>query len=304
MAEVYYSIKLAAKKSGLSPHVIRVWEKRYGAVSPNRSQSNRRRYTEAEVERLHLLSNATRAGHRIGDIANLGDDKLRQLVPARAPHAPAEPRPRPALPIDAAMQAVQEYDPIALVRILDHSSVSHGQHGLLQNLIGPLAQLIGVRWQEGAMSAAHEHFATATIRGYLLRNSPPFAENPNAPRLLVATPAGQLHELGAAIAAAAARAAGWAITYLGANLPAADIASAAVQHKVAAVALSIVYPGDDANLPGELHALRRLLPAEVRLIAGGRAAGSYATVLQEIGATHAIELDALYSFLDRTQPRP
>jgi methylmalonyl-CoA mutase cobalamin-binding domain/chain len=304
MAEVHYSITFAAKKSGLTAHVIRVWEKRYKAVSPNRSQSNRRRYSDVEIARLRLLSTATKAGHRIGDIAKLADEKLERLVLESAQEAPAISHRRPLTPdlAESALQAVRDFDAAAMLRILERSSVSFGQHGLLQNMIGPLANRIGILWQEGAMTAAHEHFATATIRGYLLKNSHPFAENSGAPRLIVVTPSGQLHELGAAIVAAAARDVGWAITYLGSNLPASEIASAAVLHNADAVALSIVYPGDDANLPAELRSLRKLLPAEIRIIAGGRAAESYAAALEEIGATRTTDLNALYTFLDRTRP--
>ncbi len=304
MAEFQYSITLAAKKSGLSAHVIRVWEKRYNAVSPNRSQSNRRRYSDAEIARLRLLSIVTKAGHRIGDVARLTDEKLQRLVLESVQETPAISRRQPTVtdPTEAALQAVREFDAMALLRILERASVSFGQHGLLQNVIGPLANRIGMLWQEGTLTAAHEHFATATIRSSLLKNSAPFAENSSAPRLIVVTPSGQLHELGAAIVAAAARDVGWAITYLGPNLPAPEIASAAVRHNADAVALSIVYPGDDANLPDELRSLRKLLPTEIRIIAGGRAAESYAAALDEIGATRTTDLNALYTFLDRTRP--
>ena len=84
----------------------------------------------------------------------------------------------------------------------------------------------------------------------------------NAPRIIVATPAGQLHELGAVIVKDAAAQIGWHTTYLGASLPAAEIAGAAVQNRAVVVALSIVYPEDDPDLPQELISLRRFLPPE------------------------------------------
>ena len=80
MSEIQHSIKFAARKSGLTPHVIRVWEKRYDAVSPNRTDTNRRLYSEAEIERLTLLKTATHGGHSIGNIARLPIEKLKALV--------------------------------------------------------------------------------------------------------------------------------------------------------------------------------------------------------------------------------
>src|SRR6187455_2962557 len=87
MDEIQHSIKVAAKRCGLSTHVIRIWEKRYDAVSPNRTDSNRRLYCEDEIERLNLLRLATVAGHSIGNIARLSTDKLKTLVPPSAPEA-------------------------------------------------------------------------------------------------------------------------------------------------------------------------------------------------------------------------
>src|SRR3954453_16918076 len=87
-------------------------------------------------------------------------------------------------------------------------------------------------------------------------------------QLVVATPNGQLHELGALLASAAASNLGWLVTYLGASLPAAEIAGAARQNQARAVALSLVYPEDDQKLEGELFRLRESLPAEVTLLVG------------------------------------
>jgi methylmalonyl-CoA mutase cobalamin-binding subunit len=83
------------------------------------------------------------------------------------------------------------------------------------------------------------------------------------------------------------------VLYLGANLPAADIAHAAVQNSARAVALSIVYPGDDDSLPGELALLRRLVPAGIDIIAGGAAAPAYRAVLDTVGI---IQLENLHTF--------
>jgi methylmalonyl-CoA mutase cobalamin-binding subunit len=104
--------------------------------------------------------------------------------------------------------------------------------------------------------------------------------------------------LGALLAGAAAANLGWRVTYLGAALPAAEIAGAARQGHARAVALSLVYPEDDARLADELARLRELLPSEVTLLVGGRAAPAYRATLVRIGATVADDLKALCSTLD------
>ena len=85
-----YPIKVAVRRTGLTAHAIRVWEKRYSAVTPVRTPTNRRLYSEADIERLQLLRRATLAGHSIGQIAGLPIDDLRTLV-AREEAAPARP---------------------------------------------------------------------------------------------------------------------------------------------------------------------------------------------------------------------
>ena len=80
MTEVHHGIKMVARRTGLSAHVIRIWEKRYGAVEPARSGTNRRLYSESQIERLGLLRDVTRAGHSIGLVANLGTEELRKLA--------------------------------------------------------------------------------------------------------------------------------------------------------------------------------------------------------------------------------
>lgn len=300
MAEVQHSIKVAARKTGLSPHVIRVWERRYDAVSPDRTDSNRRLYSEAEIERLQMLRNATLAGHSISHIAKLPIEQLRQLsadVVANQPTAPTSTPPTAFLV--EATAAIRTHDTAKLESVLAQAALRLGFHGLLEQMVAPLATHIGELWAEGKLTAAHEHYASAVIRNFLIRNSQPFAPAKNAPTLVVATPAGQLHELGAVMVAAAANNLGWRVVYLGTALPALEIAGAALSNQARAVALSIIFPADDPNLPGELQTLRRHLPATVSLIVGGRSADGYADTLREIAAQHAPNLTEFSRLLDQ-----
>lgn len=302
MSEIQHSIKIAARRSGLSAHVIRVWERRYDAVSPNRTDTNRRRYSEEEIERLCLLRAVVQAGHSIGDVAKLSDAKLRELL-SESPPLVSLSEEQGALTVAQAIkesvQAIERLNAAELEEVLGRGAVNFGQHGLLQKVIGPLAQQVGDLWREGVITAAHEHFASAVIRNFLVRNSKPYALNGNTPVLVVGTPTGQLHELGAVMVAAAANDMGWRVIYLGTSLPAVEIAGAAIQNHARAVALSIVFPTDDSNLPQELRNLRKHLPKEMGIIAGGRAAEAYAATLAEIGATKIKDLRAFYSLLEQ-----
>lgn len=304
---VQYSIRVAARRSGLTPHVIRVWERRYGAVEPNRTGTNRRLYSDADIERLSLLKHAIAAGHRIGNIARLEQDQLQRIVRESltdrpAPTASTDPANsqsrEPHLLTRACLDAVRNMDAGALEESLTHSLVLLGHQGMLRNVVAPLTHIIGALWREGTLTAAHEHFASASLKVFLAHASRPFSPTNGAPLLLVTTPTGQLHELGAIIIRSAAENAGWNVSYLGPSLPAAEIAGAAMQKNARAVALSIVYPTDDSALPGELELLRKLLPRQIRIIAGGRAAGAYRESLDKIGALLLDDLEHFARTLD------
>lgn len=301
MSEVQHSIKIAARKSGLTAHVIRMWERRYNAVSPDRTDTNRRRYSDSEVERLTLLRAATQAGHNIGSIAKLPVEKLREFAAEEIPATPPVVRRSGATAAQAvatAVSAIEKLNSTELETILGRAAVAFGQHGLLERVVAPLAQKVGELWRDGSITAAHEHFASAVIRNFLFQTSKAYAANGAAPVLVVGTPAGQLHELGAVMVAAAANDLGWRVLYLGTSLPAVEIAGAAIQNKARAVAMSIVYPDDDPNLAPELQSLRKHLPAETKLITGGRAAESYGATLDALGAIRTRELSELYQILE------
>lgn len=303
MAETHQAIRVVARRTGLSAHVIRIWEKRYGAVEPERTDTNRRLYSDEQIERLSLLRDITQSGHSISHVAKLPTDKLRGL--ARESHgangSPARAlAPAPGAPafLDECVAAVKSLSAQALEDTMQRAATELGAQGLLQRVVAPLVQTLGDLWRDGTITAAHEHFASAVIRIFLGHAARPFAGTDSAPVLVVATPAGQIHELGALLVAAAAANLGWHVTYLGASLPAAEIAGATRQNRARAVALSLVYPEDDPRLEGELTRLHESLPPEVTLLVGGRAMPAYQEVLARISATQVKDLSHLSSTLD------
>ncbi|HEX7863172.1 MAG TPA: MerR family transcriptional regulator [Verrucomicrobiae bacterium] len=303
--EPIHSIQMAARRAGLSPVLIRAWEQRYSAVSPNRSATKRRLYSEAEITRLSLLKQVTDAGHSIGQVARLPDEQLRELLAQRtAPEQNTKllaPRESTEAWLNESLVAVRELDAFRFDQALKSASSVLGIQGVLVRIIAPLAETIGEWWRDGKITAAHEHFGTALMRDFLGDLRKPFAGAERSPTLIVATPAGQLHEMGALMAGALAANLGWRVTQLGASLPAAEIASAARQQNARAVALSIVYPEDDPSLPAELHSLRDLLPSETKIIAGGRAAKAYRETLNQISATSVEDLAQLGIALDQVR---
>ncbi|MCU0788796.1 MAG: MerR family transcriptional regulator [Verrucomicrobia bacterium] len=303
MAEAIHTMRMVSKRTGLSPHVIRVWERRYGAVNPARTSTNRRVYHEADVERLKLLHQATQIGHSIGQAVTLSNERLKELV-NDAPPPPAvgagdrNSNLGPSTHVARCLAAVKSMDAQALNQELESAVLELGTQGLLTQVAARLGQQVGDLWRAGEITAAHEHFLSASLRNFLGRHSQQFSASAPAPAIIIATPSGQIHELGAVLVAAAANNLGWRAIYLGTSLPAAEIAGAAREQRVRAVALSIVYPEDDPALPGQLRQLKQYLPENIELIVGGRGAPAYAATLVEIGARVANKLEDLFPTLE------
>lgn len=304
MDEPSYSIKSVAERTGLSPHVIRVWERRHRAVTPWRTESGRRLYSEREVARLDLLRRLTESGHGIGSLVRFSEEKLNGLLAADStvPLARDTATETEEGLLTGALAAVRMMDESSLERVLEKGELAFGAQGVLRRLVGPLATEIGSLWRDGEITAAHEHFATAVIRLILRRGARQFATSMTAPEIVVATPAGQIHELGALMVASSAANLGWRVLYLGAGLGAAEIAGAVRLRKARALALSVVYPEDDAELTMEFTRLRELLP-DTPIIVGGRATGGYGDALKRIRAQVVDEISGLGDILDNLRRR-
>lgn len=303
-----HPIRVAVRRTGLSAHVIRVWEKRYQAIVPVRSPANRRLYSDADIMRLWWLRQAVRSGLRIGKIARRTTEELARLANARGVAPPSSQGPateaaadkddrQSAFFLEQALQAVIGLNPVVLEEQLLRTSVQMSQRRLLQEVVHPLMERIGDLWHHGALRIADEHMATAVVRSFVGNFIAGCQVPAAAPHALATTPEGQMHEIGALLASAVAAAEGWNSTYLGPNLPAEEIAGAAARKGARAVLLSIVHPEDDPRLGNELVKLRRLLGRDAVLLAGGRAARNYSRFLNRAGAVTLNSLGDLFDFL-------
>lgn len=304
MNDALHPIQLVARLTGLSTYVIRIWEQRYSAVEPRRTGSNRRLYSQADIDRLSLLRDLTQSGHSIGQVARLPMDKLKELAAESPVPGASAATSRPETGVDERMigsciSAIDALDSNSLGEALRLGARRFGAQGVLHKVVSPLVNIVGDRWRDGSLSAAGEHFASSAVRDFLTGLARPFGGDSVAPAVVAATPAGQLHELGVHLVCAVAANLGWRVVNLGASLPALEIAGAADTARARVVALSIVYPVDDPDLPDQLRTLRSSLSQGVALIAGGRAARAYESVLDEIGAEIVDDLGELGAVLDR-----
>lgn len=296
-------VRIVCERTGLTPDLLRAWERRYRAVAPARSPGRQRLYSEADVERLELLVKALKGGRQISRIAPLPNAELREIIAAdgRAAerHRPIRGDSAVESALSDALIAIERFDGVALEQILRKAALSLTADDVLDQVIGPLLFTIGSLWHQGHLAPANEHLASTTIHRVLTWMSEHTAPTRGAPVLLVGTPANQVHELGAMLAATTASGHGWRVVYLGASLPAEELARAAAHSGADAVALSVVFPTADPTMADELRRLRAALPSRVSLVVGGSGAPSYAAVLAEIGADVLPSLASLRDWLRR-----
>ncbi|MEM9555539.1 MAG: MerR family transcriptional regulator [Acidobacteriota bacterium] len=307
-----HPIRVVARRTGLKADLIRAWERRYAAIEPERTPGGHRFYSDRDIDRLLLLRQATSGGRTIGQVAAYNDEQLRALVTedrqanaaaaarraaaevfddsngsptedasGTVPSAPPAPLEVTSTPeVERCLDAVRQLDARALRFVLERSAVELGWSRVLSELVHPLMARIGELWHRGDLREVQEHLASFEIRLFvedMMRRATPA---PHGPRLVVTTPSGQRHEVGALMAAATAALEGWDVTFLGADLPAAEIAGAALMLKARAVALSLSATDEAPRLAAELTELRRLLGRGVPLLVGGQAAGHFADTLR------------------------
>lgn len=299
-------IQRASQASGVSQHVIRIWERRYKALSPSRTCTNRRMYCDEAVLRLRLLRVLTENGHRIGRVAGLCTKELEDLVnklPAETVAALQGGWQTPEQFIEASIEAAKKYDADALRGVLLHALRLFGRDGMLHQILCPLTVKVSEEWQRGSLRPGHERIITEVIRSLLLRPSDTGGQGGrDAPEIVVASLTGEAHEIGALLVAASARDLGWQVTYLGPSLPAEEIVACAIARKVRAVGLSIVFPEECPVIKDKLRRLRELLPAGTHLVVGGCAAESYrCCVPAELGVLWANCLHGLDEALLKVQ---
>jgi DNA-binding transcriptional MerR regulator len=252
-----FPMRAVTRETGLSPDVVRAWERRYNAIAPARTAGNARRYSSADVARLARLKRAVDAGHSISSVAGLSDDELAALV-ERAEAAQAS---GPSELVERYLAAVARFDRAGAESLLARGAQLASMRETVLSIVAPILREVGERWLAGSFSVAQEHLVTAQVRalvGTLLRTANVAA---GAPRVLVGAPQGQLHEVGAMVAAVLAVERGVEPIYLGPDVPWAELAPAAHAARAGLVVLSMVLLPSGAAERNEHRELTRLAKA-------------------------------------------
>jgi DNA-binding transcriptional MerR regulator/methanogenic corrinoid protein MtbC1 len=265
-----YTIKQAALRSGVNVALLRAWERRYGIVEPTRTESGYRLYDDEAIERLRAMRTLVDAGWSARQAAERvasGElDDLEELadVTVTGPGS-----------TDISgdfVRAAAAIDPIGIERALDDMFATGSFERVVEDRLYPALHALGDAWAAGEVDVAGEHAASAAaIRrlGMAFEASGRGPFTASAP-LLVGLPPGTRHEVAALAFASAARRAGLAVVYLGADVPVESWVAAVDRTGARGVAIGAVIDRDVAAADDVIRALREAHPNLVIGVGGAR----------------------------------
>jgi methanogenic corrinoid protein MtbC1 len=280
------SIGALARAVGIPVETLRTWERRYGVPAPERTESGHRRYSMATLAHLRLARAAIQQGHRASTALLASEPELHALLATQgtAPDLVLQAdtdrgaRRRPShLPDDTSardtierwLELIKRFDGRSLDRELRASLGAFGALRFLEQRLAPLINALGERWSLSQVGVRHEHFASERLQEFLGRHWQPLSDAATGPIAICATPSGERHTLGLHMAAFTLALNNVRVVFLGADLPAHEIAQAVHQHAARAAVLSAACGADQQRVHEECAALRTALGHDACIIAGG-----------------------------------
>lgn len=249
-----------SRRLGVSDHVLRAWETRYGLLRPVRSAGGFRLYSEADAGRVRRMQALLGRGLSAAEAARAVVDE--DGAPAGSLAAPADAPVTSAAPGDLAgflRTALESFDEPAAQAILDRLISELSTSAVLRDVVVPYLTGLGERWESGEVSIAQEHFASQVLRGRLAGLARGWGAG-NGPRAVLACPSGELHDLGLMIFGITLRHRGWRIAYVGADTPLEELTRVVQATRPDLVVLTATVPGRLEPHLAELTSLAGLAP--------------------------------------------
>ena len=252
-----------ARRTALSPEVLRAWERRYGLLRPSRSAGGYRLYSEDDAERVLRMQELISSGIAAAEAARLALDDA--------------PEPSAGDAVSELRAALDAFDDAGAHRAFDGLLARLSVEAVLADAVLPLLRELGERWEMGEASVAKEHFASQLLRGRLLGLARGW-DRGVGPRAVLACAPGEQHDLPLIVFGLALRSHGWRITFLGADTPIETIADTTRRVAPEVIVLAML------RVPEvELRDMRELTRG-TRVLISGRGASS--ALARELAVEH------------------
>lgn len=291
-----YRIHRFSKLTGLSPHVIRAWERRYGLVTPIRGENRYRLYTDEDVVLFRYLKSQVDQGMAIGELSEQGLERLREKAQRVFVETYREPPPSERL-VTELSQALEENDRAGFERKLNGALAVIPFEEAVHRFLLPLQEQVGQLWHDGRLGVGQEHYASNQIKQKIFSAMNQFQASDEGPVVVVACPTNEWHEVAAMTAAYVCRARGCRVHYLGANLPIPELAAYCHRNRPICVLLSVTILGsfDEARALAQ-EVAEKIIPLS-SVGVGGQGVKAYAEVFLQENIIVFQDLSALDRFV-------
>lgn len=264
-----FTIKRAVELTGIAAGTLRAWEQRYGIGTPARTESGYRVYDQRAIDEILAMQKLVESGWTHHEAAK---EVLRPRAPRDAAIFQANTAAFPELSSEF-LEAARALDVERLGAALDRAFSSGSYEFVIDSWLIPTLRLLGDEWTAGRMDIASEHFASNAIMRRLSSAFESSAVGQTNTKVLVGTPAGSFHEIGALALAVALRRRGVGVVYLGINIPAEAWVTAVNQHKATGAVISAVMKVDVIPAQKIVDELNRSCKG-VKIVVGGANARS------------------------------
>ncbi|RZK55911.1 MAG: MerR family transcriptional regulator [Pedobacter sp.] len=213
------SISNLERLSGIPIHTIRIWERRYNALTPTRSTGNTRYYSDSDLKRLLDISSLNQAGLKISEACALSpreiDDFLKKDIEKTINN-----NIQYEFYISQLLKSGIAYKELEFSELLSKAFVEYGVENSYQQIVYPLLQRLGLMWRRDNICPAQEHFISGIIRQKLLTaiDSIPLKTQTKSSWLLF-LPGDEAHEIPLLFASYLLRNNGFKVVYLGDRVP-------------------------------------------------------------------------------------
>jgi len=213
-----YQINDLERLTGVKAHTIRIWEKRYSLISPNRTDTNRRYYDDDQVKRLLNVTTLLAKGHKISKIAAYTDDEIHGFVQEITEDSDAASVATAF--VNDLISCMLSFDEAGFEKVFSAAVLRMGLYMSMLDVVYPFLARVGLLWSVDKTAPMQEHFASCILRRKLLAAIdgllPP--QN-NSKKFLLFLPPDEWHEVGLLFASYIIRSKGYTIVYLGQNVP-------------------------------------------------------------------------------------
>lgn len=213
-----FSISQIAQYSGIKPHTIRMWEKRYNALKPNRTEGNTRYYSNSQLRRLLNIASLKNADHKVSELCAMSDEELFELVKKKQKSVADDEADE--FFISQFIAAGMNYDELHFEKIFSHCLLRFGLKEAYTRVIYPMMVRVGIMWTSDSLPPVHEHFISNLLKQKLLTAIDALSPaDSTSDKWLLFLPENELHDLGLLFANYLIRSSGKKVVYLGANIP-------------------------------------------------------------------------------------